>query len=70
MSQNAQVLKHMRERGSLTTLLAFTRYGVTRLSARILELEKDGHLFNDCWVTRNGKRFKSWSLVEGKRRAA
>lgn len=64
MSQYDTVLKHLRTRGSLTSYAAFKKYRITRLAARIAELEGDGHLINDCWVHRNGKRFKSYSLVE------
>lgn len=70
MSQNAQVLEHLRKHGSITTLIAFQRYAITRLPARIPELEKQGHLFNDIWIKRNGKRYKAWSLVQAKPRAA
>lgn len=69
MSQNDQILRHLRNSGSITTLIAFRRYGVTRLAQRIQEIERN-HLINRCWVSRNGKRYVAYSLVEGKRKAA
>lgn len=63
MKQNDTILKHMRERGSITTMIAFKRYGITRLSARILELSRS-HLINGVAVHRKGKRYKAYSLVE------
>lgn len=70
MTQAESVLKHMRERGSISTFIAFQRYGVTRLAQRIAEIESDGHLINRAWISRNGKRYVAYSLVEGKRKAA
>lgn len=70
MSQNAQILKHLRTRGSITTLIAFKQYGICRLAARILDLEREGHLINRAQVSRNGKRYVAYSIVEGKRKAA
>ena len=40
MSQNAKILKHLKERGSITSMEAFREYGITRLSGRCLELRK------------------------------
>lgn len=65
-SQNAAILKHLQSRGSITTYTAFKRYGVTRLPARIPELERQGHEISNVWVKRNGKRFKAWSLAHVK----
>lgn len=65
-TQKQLVLRHLRSRGSLTTLTAFRRYG-TWLSERVRELERDGHLINHVPVRRNGRRFMAYSLVEGRR---
>lgn len=42
MTQTQRIERHMREYGSITTLEAFTEYGVTRLSARIFDLRNSG----------------------------
>jgi hypothetical protein len=65
VTQKNQVLKHLRSRGSLTTLTAFKQYSVCRLSERVRELERDGHLINRVNVRRNGRAFVAYSLVEG-----
>lgn len=39
------VLNYFIQRGSLTTWEAIERFGCTRLSARVLELEKKGYRF-------------------------
>ena len=37
-----RVLKHLKDRGHITSLEAFREYGLTRLSAVIFDLRKDG----------------------------
>lgn len=65
-----QVLHHMRTRGSITTLIAFRQYCICRLSQRVIELERLGFLINHTRVTRNGRTYTAYSLVEGQRKAA
>lgn len=62
-TQKTQVLEHLRT-GSISTFVAFDRYGITRLSERIRELERDGHLINHARITRDGVTYVSYSLVE------
>lgn len=69
-TQKSLVLNHLRTRGSITTLIATKRYQCFRLSQRIIELERDGHLINHVPISRNGRRYMSYSLVEDKRKAA
>ena len=42
MTQSEQILNYMKEHGSITSMEAFSRLGITRLSARIYDLRKDG----------------------------
>ena len=63
LTQKQQVLRHMRQHGSITTFIAFKRYKITRLSERIRELEMDGHVINKPLVRRGGKTFTVYSLV-------
>lgn len=69
-TQKAQVLAHMRKYGFITTLIAFQKYQICRLSQRIIELEWDGHHINKPRVTRNGKTYSVYSLVEWKQARA
>jgi hypothetical protein len=70
-TQKQLLLKHMRHHGRITTLLATRLYDCFRLSERIRELERDGHVIEHTPVKRNGKRFVAYSLVvEGRKRAA
>lgn len=69
-TQKSQVLRHLQSRGSLTTMTAFAKYRITRVSERIRELEREGHLINHAWIERGGKRYVAYSLVECGKRAA
>lgn len=62
--QKQQILSYMRKHGVITTMISFKRLGITRLAARIPELEADGHLINHVPIHRNGKRYMGYSLVE------
>ena len=42
-SQEQIVLRHLKRYAGLTTLSAFERYGISRLSARIFELREAGY---------------------------
>lgn len=42
MSQNDIILTHLKEHGSITSIEAVNRYGITRLAARISDLKKRG----------------------------
>lgn len=69
-TQKQQVLRHLRQFGSITTFIAFKRYSITRLSERVRELERDGHLINHQRITRNGRTYTVYSLVEWKQAKA
>lgn len=43
LSQKDAVLKHLKRHGAITSLTAFTRYGITRLSHVIYVLRKAGY---------------------------
>ena len=43
MSQNAKILRYIRERGSITPQEALNMYGCMRLGARIHELRRQGY---------------------------
>ena len=42
MTQEQKILKHLCERGGITSMEAFQMYGITRLSARICDLRRQG----------------------------
>jgi len=56
MSQSVQVLNHMKQHGSITSLQALKLYGCFRLAARVYELRGKGHnVQTQKWKTRSGK---------------
>lgn len=55
-SQKEQVLKHLQNhKNGITSMTAFERYGITRLSGRIHELRRDGYLIITDNVTTKNK---------------
>ena len=48
-SQDKIVLWHMTKHKSITSMDAFSMYGITRLSAKIYNLRQDGHKIGMVW---------------------
>ena len=48
-SQNQMVLSHMTKHKTITSMDAFSLYGITRLSARIYDLRERGHKIGMVW---------------------
>lgn len=44
MTQTEKVLRHLEKFGSITSWDAIMEYGITRLSAKIYELRKNGYI--------------------------
>lgn len=42
ISQSQKLLKHLKRGNAISSMLAFRLYGITRLSARIFELKRNG----------------------------
>lgn len=64
MTLKQEVLRHLKEYKSITSFVAFTEYGATRLSAIIFELRKT-HTITDEWIERTNRfgnvvRFKRY----------
>lgn len=53
-SQDKVLLDHLKRHGKITSMEAFELYGITRLSARIYELKRDGNV-----ITSNQKTTKN-----------
>ena len=67
MTQTTQILEYLRLYGALTPFEAFLELGVTKLSTRIGELEREGWAFKREWVehkSRTGRtvRYLKYSL--------
>lgn len=60
MTQKMEVYEYMKEHGSITSMQAF-RLGITRLSARVHELRRDGfHISSETIKRKNryGRQIK------------
>lgn len=65
MSQEEIVLEHIRRYGSITSMDAFKRYSITRLSGRIFNLRRRGYDIELLWeVSQYGTRFGRYILHE------
>lgn len=63
MSQSAKILKHLQSGKRITTMQAFEKFGCTRLSARILELKREGHSIVSEMVTKKGVNYCQYSIL-------
>lgn len=70
LTQKQLVLRHMRQHGYITTLIACDKYRCFRLSERIRELESDGYVIHHLPIKVRGKRYMGYSLFEHKRARA
>ena len=57
MSQKDKVLSHIRRYGSITPMVAFSKYSITCLAERIRDLKDSGHKISAEYVTKGKKRF-------------
>ena len=62
MSQNKQILSYLQQGKKLTPITALNKFNCFRLSARILDLRKEGHNITTENVTRKGKTFAEYLL--------
>ena len=69
MNQQEMVIEYMTDFGSITPMEAFAELGVTRLSAKIYDLKREGYIFGEkreTVVNRYGKKvsFKRFWIKE------
>lgn len=61
-TQEAVILKHLQEHGSITSYEAFMRYGITRLSGRIFDLRRKGYAVTTVMRHKNGKHYAAYMM--------
>ena len=69
MTQCEQVIRHMEDCGSITSLEAMQEYGIMRLASRITDLKKAGYPIRREMVSRKNRygetvSFARYSLAE------
>ena len=62
-SQCAILIDYMATGRVVSTIVAMKRWGVTRLSERIRELERRGHKFIRRWVRIGGHAWMTYRLI-------
>lgn len=61
-SQNEEILAWLQKGNKIDPLLALEKFGCFRLGGRIYELKQAGNRIVTEMVTKNGKRYASYSL--------
>ena len=64
LTQNQRILDYLKSGKTLTPLTALKKFGCFRLSARIFNLREQGNAILTKNVTRKGKTFAEYSLME------
>ena len=64
LTQNQRILEYLKSGKKLTPLVALEKFGCFRLSARIFNLREEGHAIITKNVTRKGKTFAEYSLLQ------
>jgi hypothetical protein len=64
LTQNQRILDYLKSGKKLTPLVALKEFGCFRLSARIFNLREEGHAIITKNVTRKGKTFAEYSLLQ------
>jgi hypothetical protein len=62
MTQEMQVLKHIKRYGKITSMKAFERYGITRLAARIYTLRNKGYVINTTTISNGKAGYAAYSM--------
>ena len=64
LTQNQRILDYLKSGKTLTPLEALNKFGCLRLSARIFNLREQGNAIITKNVTRKGKTFAEYSLLQ------
>jgi hypothetical protein len=64
MNQATRVLDYLKEKRTLTSFEAFTELGITRLAARVFELNEEGHSIKKNTIKKINKWGEKMSFAE------
>ena len=62
LTQKDRIAKHLITKGKITTIQAFTQYRITRLSAHIHSLRREGATINGKWAKNKKTRWMVYKL--------
>ena len=66
LTQYDRVLKHLQYYGTITSLESFIEYGITRLSAIIFMLRRDGYNISSTFIKAKNRYGEPTSFAEYK----
>lgn len=64
MSQNDGIINYLKQGKKLTPIKALNKFGCFRLSARIFDLKQMGYNIICTNVSKNGKHFAEYELIQ------
>ncbi len=59
LNQKEQILKYIKDFGSITSYQAYIDLGVTQLATRIKELKEQGYNFKTEWISKKNRYGKN-----------
>ena len=68
LTQNQRIIRHLKDKGSITALEAMKEYGIMRLSSRVCELKDKGYLIRSEFISSKNRynesvSFSKYSLI-------
>jgi hypothetical protein len=69
LTQKDRILRHLKDRETITSLEAMTEYGIMRLTSRICELKNEGYRIRSEFVSSKNRydepvSFSKYSLIK------
>lgn len=65
LTQHKMIIDYLSNHDWITPMQAFPKLGITNLSTRIGELERNGYSFKRAWAqSPKGARYMTYSLLE------
>ncbi len=62
MSQNKTILNYLKDGNNITSMQAFSMFGVTRLASRIWDLKQAGHEFTITRINKENTHYNIYKL--------
>jgi len=68
LTQKDRIIRHLKDKGTITALEAMKEYGIMRLTSRVSELKDEGYLIRSEFVSSKNRydepvSFSKYSLI-------
>ena len=68
LTQQERIIRHLKDKGSITSLEAMKEYGIMRLTSRVCELKDQGYIIRSEFVSSKNRynepvSFSKYSLL-------